>query len=88
VYTQIMNAELYAHLQMVLSHHGLTCPLPTKAILLHPSVLEHAGFDAVDGVPVRGADHVPEKAAHIDCDGSTLRIDEELAELLNAPVGV
>jgi hypothetical protein len=83
-----MNQELYDHLQFVLFQHHVTCPLPTRGILLHPTVAATAGFEAVHGIPIIAREEVPEKAVRIDCEGSSLYLDEELKELLATPIEV
>lgn len=76
-----------AAIRAALDHHNGECPVPARAILLHPYDHGLMGWDELWGLPVLPDDRVPVKRVRIDCGGSAWTLDEELETFLQeAPV--
>lgn len=78
-----MSEFLFSNLVAIrraLEHHNGHCPVPAKAILLHPT--DHGLLDQhrLWGVPVRSDDRVPLRRVRVDCGGSAWLAEEWLAQ--------
>jgi hypothetical protein len=65
-----------------IDRHNEACPETAKAILLNPVDHRLLGFSSLWGIAVLADSSVPVKRVRIDCDGSAVRIEEELADFL------
>jgi hypothetical protein len=74
-------------IRAALDDHNANCPVPARAILLHPS--EHAKLDVPDlwGKPVLADERVRLGFFRVDCDGSAWEIENELALHIQPPAG-
>lgn len=71
-------------IRLGIDRHNARCPAPARAILLNPIDHQLMGIQNLWGVPVVADDSVPVKRVQIDCEGSAERIEEELADHLDA----
>ncbi|HXB16393.1 MAG TPA: hypothetical protein VNV44_11700 [Solirubrobacteraceae bacterium] len=71
-----------------LDDHNANCPVPARAILLHPS--EHAKLDVPTlwGHPVLADERVRLGFFRIDCEASAWGIERELALHIESPAKV
>jgi len=81
-----LQAEMLAFIRKGIDHHAESCPMQPRAILLNPGNHELFGWDELWGIPVLADERVAPKRFRIDCDGSAFGIEEEVAEVLRAPV--
>jgi hypothetical protein len=66
-------------MRRALDHHNSQgCPVPARAIRLHPMDHELLGWNVLWGLPVVPDDTVRVKSVRIDCEGSAHDIEREL----------
>ncbi len=86
-----MSSFLRKNVELIragLDDHNKNCPVPARAILLHPS--EHAALDKDNlwGHPVLADDRVRLGYFRIDCEASAWDIERELALHIESPAKV
>jgi hypothetical protein len=77
-----LEAEMLAFIRAGLDQHATRCPLTPRGILLNPANHELFGWDELWGIPVLPDERVAPRHFRIDCDGSALNIEEELAQAI------
>ncbi len=85
-----MSAFLRKNIEIIraaLDDHNENCPVPARAILLHPSEHEKLSVCELWGKPVLADKRVRLGFFRVDCDGSAWEIEKELALHIQPPAG-
>jgi hypothetical protein len=78
------NVEI---IRAALDDHNENCPVPARAILLHPAEREKLQVCSLWGKPVLADSRVRLGFFRVDCDGSAWEIEKELALHIQVPAG-
>lgn len=73
-------------IQAGVQKHNVTCGMPARAILLHPTEHAKLGVTELWGLAVLADDRVRLGFFQVDCEGSAWEIEKELALYLHPPV--
>lgn len=76
-----LEADMLRAIRSGIDQHNQSCPLPPKAILLNPGNHELFGWDELWGLPVLADENVAPRRFRIECDGSTINLEEEFEQL-------
>jgi hypothetical protein len=69
-------------IRAALDHHNGDCPVPARAILLHPVDHGLLGWSELWGLPVLADQRVRIKHVRIDCEGAAWDVETELETML------
>ena len=81
-----LEADMLKNICAGIEHHNATCAMPARAVLLNPGNHELFGWTELMGLAVEAHPDVPPRRFRIDCSGSAFGIEEQLEQVMIAPV--